>query len=126
MKGLNACWVPGTDHASIATEAKVVSKLKAEGINKNDLTREEFLKHAWDWTNKYGGTILEQLKQLGCSCDWERTKFTMDPDMSASVIHSFVDLYNKGCIEFVLFKTDVYVLFLLFSLFCWSNENMPA
>jgi valyl-tRNA synthetase len=96
LKGFNACWVPGTDHASIATEAKVVAKLKSEGINKNDLTREEFLKHAWDWTNKYGGTILEQLKQLGCSCDWERTKFTMDPDMSASVIHSFVDLYNKG------------------------------
>ena len=98
LKGFNACWVPGTDHASIATEAKVVAKLKSEGINKNDLTREEFLKHAWDWTNKYGGTILEQLKQLGCSCDWERTKFTMDPDMSASVIHSFVDLYNKGLI----------------------------
>ena len=98
LKGFNACWVPGTDHASIATEAKVVAKLKSEGINKNDLTREEFLKHAWDWTNKYGGTILEQLKQLGCSCDWERTKFTMDPDMSALVIHSFVDLYNKGLI----------------------------
>jgi len=96
LKGFNACWVPGTDHASIATEAKVVAKLKSEGINKNNLTRDEFLKHAWDWTNKYGGTILEQLKQLGCSCDWERTKFTMDPDMSASVIHSFVDLYNKG------------------------------
>ncbi|MBN8643577.1 MAG: valine--tRNA ligase [Flavobacteriales bacterium] len=98
LKGFNACWVPGTDHASIATEAKVVAKLKSEGINKNDLTREEFLKHAWDWTNKYGGTILEQLKQLGCSCDWNRTKFTMDDDMSASVIHSFVDLYNKGLI----------------------------
>ncbi|RAR70154.1 valine--tRNA ligase [Flavobacterium aciduliphilum] len=98
LKGFNACWVPGTDHASIATEAKVVAKLKSEGINKNDLTREEFLKHAWDWTNKYGGTILEQLKQLGCSCDWSRTKFTMDDDMSASVIHSFVDLYNKGMI----------------------------
>ena len=98
LKGFNACWVPGTDHASIATEAKVVAKLKSEGINKNDLTREEFLKHAWDWTNKYGGTILEQLKQLGCSCDWNRTKFTMDDDMSASVIHSFVDLYNKGFI----------------------------
>ncbi|MFN3754906.1 valine--tRNA ligase [Flavobacterium sp.] len=96
LKGFNACWVPGTDHASIATEAKVVAKLKSEGINKNDLTREEFLKHAWDWTDKYGGTILEQLKQLGCSCDWDRTKFTMDPDMSASVIRSFVDLYNKG------------------------------
>ena len=98
LKGFNACWVPGTDHASIATEAKVVAKLKSEGINKNDLTRDEFLKHAWDWTNKYGGTILEQLKQLGCSCDWSRTKFTMDADMSASVIHSFVDLYNKGLI----------------------------
>ena len=98
LKGFNACWVPGTDHASIATEAKVVAKLKLEGINKADLTREEFLKHAYDWTDKYGGTILEQLKQLGCSCDWERTKFTMDPDMSASVIRSFVDLYNKGLI----------------------------
>ena len=98
LKGFNACWVPGTDHASIATEAKVVAKLKSEGINKADLTREEFLKHAYDWTDKYGGTILEQLKQLGCSCDWERTKFTMDPDMSASVIKSFVDLYNKGLI----------------------------
>ncbi|UGS24915.1 valine--tRNA ligase [Flavobacterium channae] len=98
LKGFNACWVPGTDHASIATEAKVVAKLKEEGINKNDLTREEFLKHAWDWTEKYGGTILEQLKQLGCSCDWSRTKFTMDDDMSASVIKSFVDLYNKGMI----------------------------
>nr|WP_294936505.1 valine--tRNA ligase [uncultured Flavobacterium sp.] len=98
LKGFNACWVPGTDHASIATEAKVVAKLKSEGINKNDLSREEFLKHAWEWTDKYGGTILEQLKQLGCSCDWDRTKFTMDPDMSASVIRSFVDLYNKGMI----------------------------
>ena len=96
LKGFNACWVPGTDHASIATEAKVVAKLKSEGINKSDLTREQFLKHAYDWTDKYGGTILEQLKQLGCSCDWNRTKFTMDPDMSASVIKSFVDLYNKG------------------------------
>ncbi len=96
LKGFNACWVPGTDHASIATEAKVVAKLKSEGINKNDLTREEFLVHAYAWTDKYGGTILEQLKQLGCSCDWNRTKFTMDQDMSASVIKSFVDLYNKG------------------------------
>lgn len=98
LKGFNACWVPGTDHASIATEAKVVAKLKAEGINKNDLTREEFLKHAWEWTDKYGGVILDQLKKLGASCDWERTKFTMDDDMSASVIRSFVDLYNKGLI----------------------------
>src|SRR6187402_3411640 len=98
LKGFNACWVPGTDHASIATEAEVVAKLKAEGINKNDLTREEFLAHAWEWTDKYGGVILDQLKKLGASCDWERTKFTMDPDMSASVIKSFVDLYNKGLI----------------------------
>ena len=98
LKGFNACWVPGTDHASIATEAKVVAKLKSEGINKNDLSREEFLKHAWEWTDKYGGVILDQLKKLGASCDWERTKFTMDPDMSASVIRSFVDLYNKGLI----------------------------
>tara|TARA_R110000850_G_scaffold16697_6_gene51816 strand:+ start:6137 stop:8767 length:2631 start_codon:yes stop_codon:yes gene_type:complete len=98
LKGYNACWVPGTDHASIATEAKVVAKLKSEGINKADLTREEFLKHAWDWTDKHGGIILEQLKKLGCSCDWERTKFTLDDDMSASVIKSFVDLYNKGLI----------------------------
>lgn len=98
LKGFNACWVPGTDHASIATEAKVVAKLKSEGIQKSDLSREEFLKHAWSWTHQYGGTILEQLKQLGCSCDWSRTKFTMDEDMYASVIHSFVDLYNKGLI----------------------------
>ena len=96
LQGFNACWVPGTDHASIATEAKVVAKLKSQGINKNDLTREEFLKHAWEWTDQYGGVILEQLKKLGASCDWDRTKFTMDPDMSASVIKSFVDLYNKG------------------------------
>lgn len=96
LKGFNACWVPGTDHASIATEAKVVAKLKAEGIDKNDLSREEFLKHAWDWTHKHGGIILEQLKKLGASCDWERTKFTMDDNMSASVIKVFVDLYNKG------------------------------
>ncbi|MCC4214070.1 valine--tRNA ligase [Leeuwenhoekiella parthenopeia] len=98
LKGFNACWVPGTDHASIATEAKVVAKLKAEGINKADLTREEFLKHAWEWTDKYGGTILEQLKKLGASCDWERLRFTMDDTMSASVIQCFIDLYNKGLI----------------------------
>lgn len=98
LKGFNACWVPGTDHASIATEAKVVHKLKQEGINKSDLTREEFLKHAWDWTDKHGGIILEQLKKLGASCDWDRTKFTMDDDMSAAVLKSFVDLYNKGLI----------------------------
>ena len=98
LQGKNACWVPGTDHASIATEAKVVAKLKEMGIDKNDLTREEFLKHAWDWTHEYGGVILEQLKKLGCSCDWDRTKFTMDDDMSESVIKVFVDLYNKGLI----------------------------
>lgn len=98
LQGKNACWVPGTDHASIATEAKVVAKLKAQGIDKNDLTRDEFLKHAWDWTHEYGGVILEQLKRLGCSCDWDRTKFTMDDDMSEAVIKVFVDLYNKGLI----------------------------
>ncbi|WP_127018369.1 valine--tRNA ligase [Flagellimonas beolgyonensis] len=98
LLGKNACWVPGMDHASIATEAKVVAKLKEEGINKADLSRDEFLKHAWDWTNEYGGVILQQLKKLGCSCDWNRTKFTMDDDMSASVIRVFVDLYNKGLI----------------------------
>ncbi|WP_298951190.1 valine--tRNA ligase [uncultured Nonlabens sp.] len=98
LKGYNACWVPGTDHASIATEAKVVKKLKEQGIDKNDLSREEFLKHAWDWTDEYGGIILEQLKKLGASCDWSRTKFTLDDDMSASVIKVFIDLYNKGLI----------------------------
>jgi len=98
LLGKNACWVPGTDHASIATEAKVVAKLKEQGIDKNDLSRDEFLKHAWDWTNEYGGVILEQLKKLGCSCDWERTKFTMDDDMSEAVIKVFVDLYEKGLI----------------------------
>lgn len=98
LQGKNACWVPGTDHASIATEAKVVAKLKEKGIDKNDLTRKEFMNHAWDWTNEYGGVILNQLKKLGCSCDWERTKFTLDDDMSASVISVFIDLYNKGLI----------------------------
>ncbi|MFJ1322160.1 valine--tRNA ligase [Capnocytophaga canis] len=98
LKGFNACWVPGTDHASIATEAKVVAKLKEQGIDKANLTREEFLKHAWDWTHQYGGVILEQLKKLGCSCDWDRTKFTLDDDLYASVIKVFVDLYNKGYI----------------------------
>ncbi|MDO4225337.1 MAG: valine--tRNA ligase [Bergeyella zoohelcum] len=98
MLGFNALWVPGTDHASIATEAKVVAKLKSEGINKSDISREEFLKHAWEWTEKYGGTILEQLKKLGCSCDWDRTRFTMEPKLSEQVIKSFVDLYNKGLI----------------------------
>ena len=98
LKGFNACWVPGTDHASIATEAKVVAKLKEQGIDKKDLSREEFLQHAWEWTHQYGGVILEQLKKLGCSCDWKRTKFTMDDDLYQSVIKVFVDLYNKGFI----------------------------
>ncbi|MDR0574035.1 MAG: valine--tRNA ligase [Tannerella sp.] len=96
MMGKNACWVPGTDHASIATEAKVVAKLTSEGINKSDLARETFLEHAWDWTHKHGGIILEQLKKLGASCDWDRTCFTMDGKRSESVIKVFVDLYNKG------------------------------
>ena len=96
MQGKNACWVPGTDHASIATEAKVVAKLKAEGIDKATLTREEFLKHAWEWKEKHGGIILQQLRKLGASCDWERTCFTMDEPRSAGVIKVFVDLFNKG------------------------------
>ena len=98
LQGFNACWIPGTDHASIATEAKVVNKLKSQGINKSDLSRNEFLKHAWNWTDEHGGLILEQLKILGCSCDWSRTKFTLDDDMSESVIKVFVELYNKGLI----------------------------
>lgn len=98
MEGKNACWVPGTDHASIATEAKVVNKLRAEGIEKADLSREEFLRHAWEWKEKHGGIILEQLKKLGASCDWDRTKFTMDEPLSAAVIDVFIDLYNKGLI----------------------------
>jgi valyl-tRNA synthetase len=98
MLGKNACWVPGTDHASIATEAKVVGKLAAEGIKKTDLSRDEFLEHAWEWTRKHGGIILEQLKKLGASCDWDRTCFTMDEARSESVIKVFVDLYNKGLI----------------------------
>lgn len=96
MLGKNALWVPGTDHASIATEAKVVNMLREKGIAKNDLTRDEFLKYAWDWKEKYGGIILEQLKKMGASCDWERTRFTMEEDLSAAVIKVFVDLYNKG------------------------------
>ena len=98
MEGKNACWVPGTDHASIATEAKVVAKLAAQGIKKTDLTRDEFLKHAWDWTHEHGGIILKQLRRLGASCDWDRTAFTMDEKRSRSVIKVFVDLYNKGFI----------------------------
>ena len=98
MEGKNACWVPGTDHASIATEAKVVKKLAEQGIKKHDLTRDEFLKHAWDWTDEHGGIILKQLRRLGASCDWDRTAFTMDEKRSKSVIKVFVDLYNKGLI----------------------------
>ena len=98
MKGYNACWVPGTDHASIATEAKVVNRLAQQGIKKTDLTREEFLKHAWEWTDEHGGIILKQLRKLGASCDWDRTSFTMDELRSESVIKVFVDLYNKGLI----------------------------
>ena len=98
MLGKNACWVPGTDHASIATEAKVVENLKQKGINKSDISRDEFLKHAWDWTEKYGGGILEQLKKLGCSCDWDRTKFTLDDDMYESVIEAFEKLHDKDLI----------------------------
>ena len=98
MLGKNACWVPGTDHASIATEAKVVENLKKKGISKDDISRDEFLKHAWDWTDKYGGGILDQLKKLGCSCDWDRTKFTLDDDMYESVIIAFETLHEKGLI----------------------------
>ncbi len=98
MKGYNACWVPGMDHASIATEAKVVARLKEQGIKKTDLTREEFLEHAWNWTREHGGIILQQLKKLGASCDWARTKFTMDDDLSEAVTKVFVDLYEKGLI----------------------------
>jgi len=98
MTGKNACWVPGTDHASIATEARVVDKLEKEGISKDNLSREEFLSHAWEWKEKHGGIILEQLKKLGASCDWKRTKFTMDQAMSESVIDVFIDLYKKGSI----------------------------
>jgi valyl-tRNA synthetase len=98
LQGKNACWIPGTDHASIATEAKVVARLKEQGIEKSSLSRDEFLKHAWDWTDEYGGVILKQLRRLGASCDWSRTKFTMDPDLYDSVIKVFVDLYDKGLI----------------------------
>ena len=96
MQGYNTCWVPGTDHASIATEAKVVRKLREQGITKKDLTRDEFMEHAWEWTHEHGGIILEQLKKLGASCDWDRTTFTMDEKYSESVIDTFIDLFNKG------------------------------
>ena len=98
MKGYNACWVPGTDHASIATEAKVVAMLRERGIAKSSLSREEFLSYAWEWKEKYGGIILQQLKKLGCSLDWDRTTFTMDKDYYDSVINIFLDLYKKGVI----------------------------
>ena len=98
MEGKNACWVPGTDHASIATEAKVVNRLAEQGIKKRDLTREQFLEHAWNWTNEHGGIILKQLRRLGASCDWDRTAFTMDEKRSESVLKVFVDLYKKGLI----------------------------
>ncbi|HVT83615.1 MAG TPA: valine--tRNA ligase, partial [Chitinophagaceae bacterium] len=98
MQGKNTCWVPGTDHASIATEAKVVQMLREKGITKSSLTRDEFLKYAWEWKEKYGGIILQQLRKLGCSCDWDRTAFTMDPDYYQSVINVFIDLFNKGYI----------------------------
>jgi valyl-tRNA synthetase len=98
MEGKNACWVPGTDHASIATEAKVVHMLRERGIKKSDLSRDEFLKYAWEWKEKYGGIILEQLKKLGASCDWQRTRFTMEEKLSDAVIHVFVDMYQKGLI----------------------------
>ena len=96
LKGKNTCWVPGTDHASIATEAKVVAMLKEQGIDKNSLSREEFLKHAFEWKEKYGGIILQQLKKLGCSLDWNRVNFTMDDHYSEAVIDVFIDLFNKG------------------------------
>src|SRR5690606_3669899 len=96
MEGKEACWVPGTDHASIATEAKVVAMLKDKGIRKNDITREEFLEYCWEWTHKYGGIILKQLRKLGASCDWDRTRFTMEPDLYDAVIDVFIDLYEKS------------------------------
>ena len=98
MEGKEACWIPGTDHASIATESKVVAMLHEKGINKNDLSREEFLEHAWEWKEKYGGIIIRQLKKLGCSCDWSRERFTMDEGYTNAVLTAFVELYNKGLI----------------------------
>src|SRR6056297_3584750 len=98
MKGYNTCWVPGTDHASIATEAKVVQKLRKEGIKKSDLSRDEFLKHAWNWTDEHGGIILNQLRKLGASCDWERTRFTLEDELYEAVIDCFIELYDRGYI----------------------------
>ena len=94
LDGFNACWVPGTDHASIATEAKVVKMLKEKNINKHEISRSEFIDHAWKWTNKHGGIIMDQLKRIGCSCDWNRTKFTLDDDLSESVIEMFLSLIH--------------------------------
>ena len=96
LQGKNACWVPGTDHASIATEAKVVNRLAEKGIKKEDIGREKFMEHAWEWTHEHGGIILEQLKKIGAACDWDRTRFTLDEGLSESVIQVFIDLYNKG------------------------------
>ena len=96
LRDFNVCWVPGTDHASIATEAKVVKMLRDQGITKSDISREKFLDHAWEWTNKHGGLILNQLKRIGCSCDWTRTKFTLDEDLSDSVIDTFIRLFDEG------------------------------
>ena len=96
LRGFNVCWVPGTDHASIATEAKVVKMLRENGINKTDISREKFLDYAWEWTEKHGGLILDQLKRIGCSCDWSRTKFTLDDDLSESVIKTFIKLFEEG------------------------------
>ena len=98
MAGFNALWVPGTDHAAIATEAKIVEKMKEEGISKEDLGREKFLERAWDWKKEYGGTIVKQLRKIGCACDWERERFTMDEGLSNAVLKVFIDLYNKGLI----------------------------
>ena len=98
MEGKNACWIPGTDHASIATESKVVAMLAEKGIEKSDLSREEFLNHAWQWKEKYGGIIIKQLKTLGCSCDWDRERFTMDEGYTNAIMHAFVELYNKDLI----------------------------
>ncbi len=114
MSGKNALWVPGTDHAAIATETKVIAKLAEEGIKKTDLTRDEFLEHAWDWTRKHGGVILTQLKKLGASCDWERTAFTMDEVRTKSVTKVFCDLYDKG------------LIYRGFRMVNWDPQNRPA
>ena len=111
LRDFNVCWVPGTDHASIATEAKVVKMLRDQGITKSDISREKFLDHAWEWTNKHGGLILNQLKRIGCSCDWTRTKFTLDDDMYESVILAFIDLHKKGYI-YRGYSVTFYILYI--------------